>query len=273
MDSFIITVAPCPPHAAIRQFPDLPHTPQQIADEVVRAWQAGAAIVHLHVIDEMGKATQDLTAFNKTVALIRERCDIIIEGSTGGAVPMNAADRSVALQADIEMASLNPGSVNFADVAYVNSPQDIDYWVKEMHRRKIRPAIAIFDSSWIANTLPYIEQGLIPQPAFYNMVLGQIGAVPATPRHALFLVESLPPGSLWEFTGHGGHDLEVSMWAIALGGHGRAGFEDNVFYTPGVRAGSNAQMVERLVRIARESGRDIASPAQVRTMLSLPVKH
>ncbi len=270
MDQFIITVAPCPPNAFVHSFPDLPHTPEQIADEVVRAWQAGAAITHLHVIDEKGQPTQNVTAFKRTVALIRERCDIIIEGSSGGAVPMNAAERSVALQCDIDMASLNPGSVNFEKVAYVNTPQDIEYWVTEMHRRRIKPGISVFDSSWIANSLPYIERGLIAKPAVFNMVLGQPGAVPASARHALFLIESLPAGSLWGLTGHGGRDLQTALWAIAFGGHGRAGFEDNVFLTPGVRASSNAALIERIAQLARAAGRTVASPAEARLLLDLP---
>lgn len=269
MDEIILVVAPCPPNAYVESYADLPRTPEQIADEVVRSWQAGAALVHLHVLDEQGQPTQDLAAFRRTIALIRSRCDIIIEGSTGGTAPVSAADRSVALQTAIEMASLNPGSVNFAHLAYVNSPQDIEYWVGEMHRRAIKPDIAVFDSAWIANTIPYIEKGLIAQPAFYSLVLGQVGAVPATARHLNFLIESLPPGSFWGCAGHSGHDLQAAMWAIALGGQARAGFEDSVFYTPGQRATSNAQLIERLARIAREAGRTIVSPARARTLLGL----
>ena len=175
----------------------------------------------------------------------------------------------MALQADIEMASLNPGSVNFEHVAYTNTPQDIAYWVAEMKRRGIKPDIAVFDSSWIANSAAYIEQGMIARPAFFSLVLGQPGAIPATSRHLNFLIESLPPGSFWGCAGHGGHDMQAAMWAIALGGHARAGYEDNVFYTPGTRATSNAQLVERLARIAKEAGRPIATPAEARRLLGL----
>lgn len=272
MDTFIITVAPCTPPPHLKTYPDIPRTPEQVAAEVIGAWNAGAAICHLHVTDEQGLPTFDLSAFKRTVALIRQRCDIVIEGSTGGAVPFNAAERSVALNADIEMASFNPGSVNFESVAYTNTPQDIMYWATEMQRKQIKPDIAVFDTSWIANTIPLIEQRLIAQPPLYALVMGQVGAVPATRRHALFLVESLPAGAVWGMAGHSGHDLEAAVWAVALGGHGRAGFEDNIFYTPGQRATSNAQLVERLARIAREAGRSIVSPAQARQLLDLPAR-
>jgi 3-keto-5-aminohexanoate cleavage enzyme len=269
MDQIILVVAPCPPNAYAQTISGLPSTPEEIADEVVRSWQAGAALTHLHVMDEHGQPTSDLAAFRRTISLIRQRCDIIIEGSTGGTAPVSAAERSVALQADIEMASFNPGSVNFSHVSYVNSPQDIDYWAQQMHSRRIKPDITVFDSSWIANAIPYIERGLIAQPAFFSFVLGQEGAIPATPRHVNFLIESLPPGSLWGCAGHSGHDLQAAMWAIAFGGQARAGFEDNVFYQPGQRATSNAQLIERLARITGEAGRAIASPSVARKLLGL----
>ena len=270
MDKLIITVAPGAPPARLAVYPDLPRTPEQIADEVVRTWQSGTAIAHLHVLDERGRPTRDLAAFRRTIALIRERCDIIIEGSTGGLTGFSAADRCVALQADVELASLNPGSVNYDQGVYVNSPQDIDYWVQEMYQRGIKPGIAIFEAGMIENALRYARRGLIAEPLLFNFVLGQVGAMPATVRNLMFLVESLPPGAIWEVTGHGGHDLQAVLWAIALGGHARAGYEDNIFYRPSERAASNADLIDRLVRIAHEAGREIASPAEARAFLGLP---
>ncbi len=269
MDKLIVTVAPDAPAAHLARFPDLPRSPEQIADEVLRAWQAGASIAHLHVLDEQGCPTQDLAAFKRTLDLIRARCDILIEGSTGGLTGFSAADRCVALQAGVNLASLNPGSVNYDQGVYVNSPQDIDYWVREMRRRQVKPAIAVFEAGMIANAMSYAQPGLLTLPPFFNFVLGQRGAMPATARNLLFLVESLPQGALWEVTGHTGHDLEAALWALALGGHARAGFEDNIYYGPGIRAASNASLVERVVRMAHETGRDVASPAEARSLLHL----
>jgi 3-keto-5-aminohexanoate cleavage enzyme len=269
MHKMIITVAPCAPASHLQVYSDLPRSPEQIAAEVVRAHAAGAAIAHLHVWDEEGAATQDLSAFHRTLALIRERCDIIIEGSTGGLTGFSAADRSVALQTDIELASLNPGSVNYDQGVYINSPQDIDYWVHEMQRKGIKPDVAIFEAGMIENTLHYVRAGLIAEPLLFNFVLGQKGALPATARHLMFLIETVPEDALWVVTGHGGHDLQGALWAIALGGHPRAGYEDNIFYRPGERASSNAQLIERIVRIGREAGREIASPAEARQILNL----
>ena len=252
-----------------KDIPGLDLSPEGIADEVVRAYNGGANIVHLHVWDERGQPTTELWAFERTLRLVRERCDIVIEGSTGGVNELSAAERSVSLQADIEMASLNPGSVNYDKGVYVNSPDDIAYWAQEMHRRRIKPDIAIFEVGMIANSLALAEKGWIEPPFLFSFVLGQQGALPATPKNLLFLSETIPSGSYWCAVGHGGHDLHLSALAMNMGGHVRAGFEDNPYYRPGELAKSNAQLIERLVRLANEVGRNIATPAEAREMLGL----
>lgn len=277
MDKLLITVAPCIPPYAVAALPpsDLPLldlSPEGIAMEVVRACNAGANVVHLHVWDEHGQPTQDLSAFRRTLALIRERCDIVIEGSTGGVNTLTSAERCVSLQADIEMASLNPGSVNYDRGVYVNSPSDVAFWAQEMHRRQIKADAAIFEVGMIANTLALAERGWIAPPLLFSFVLGQPGAMPATPRNLLFLSESIPAGSHWGAAGHEGADLRMSTLAVAMGGHARAGFEDSPYYRPGELATSNARLIERLARLARELGREIATPNEARQMLGLRMR-
>lgn len=268
-DKQLVVVAPCIPPYMGRHVPNLDLSPEGVADEVVRAYNAGANAVHLHVWDEHGQPTMDLSAFQRTLQLIRDQCDIIIEGSTGGVNELSPAERSVALRADIEMASLNPGSVNYDQGVYVNSPADIHYWAQEMKKRGIKPDMAIFDVAMIANTLELADKGWIEPPFLYSFVLGQRGALPATPRNMLFLSETIPPDSLWCVAGHGGRDLQTSVLAMNMGGHVRAGFEDNPYYRSGELATSNAQLIERLVRIARELGREIATPTEARALLGL----
>ena len=265
----LVTVAPCIPPYAAEGVPGLDPSPESIASEVVSAHEAGANVVHLHVWDERGQPTTDLDAFRRTIGLVRERCDIVIEGSTGGVNELSPAERSVSLQADIEMASLNPGSVNYDKGVYVNAPSDIAYWAQEMRRRQVKPDIAIFEAGMIANSVRLAEEGWIASPLLFSFVLGQEGAMPATARNLLFLSESIPPGALWSVAGHGGHDLRMSFLAMGMGGHARAGFEDNPCYRPGELATSNAQLIERLVRIARDLGREIATPDEARAMLGL----
>ena len=272
-DKLLVTVAPCIPPYATQGIPGLDLSPEGIAQEVIRACEAGANVAHLHVWDERGQPTMDLAAFERTVCLIRDGCDIVIEGSTGGVNELSAAERSVSLQADIELASLNPGSVNYDRGVYVNSPADIAYWVTEMSRRGVKPDIAVFEAGMIANAMAFVEQGLIELPCLFSFVLGQEGALPATARNLFFLSETVPLGSLWSVAGHGGHGLTMSVLAMCMGGHVRAGFEDSPFYRPGELAQSNAQLVERLVRLGRELGREPLAPDEVRSLLALSDNH
>jgi len=213
-NKLLITVAPSiPPHVA-DTIPGLDLSPEGIAEEVVRACNAGASIAHLHVWDETGQPTAELAAFYRTIALIRDRCDIIIEGSTGGTHDLTARERSVSLAADIELASLNPGSVNYGDGVYINSPEDIDYWVSEMHQRQIKPDISIFEPGMIANSMRYAEENLILPPFLFTFVLGLQGAIPASHQNLFFLSESIPKESLWCVCGQGGSDLRLSALAI-----------------------------------------------------------
>jgi 3-keto-5-aminohexanoate cleavage enzyme len=139
-----------------------------------------------------------------------------------------------------------------------------------MHQRHIKPDVAIFEAGMIANAMRLAEAGWLPSPPLFAFVLGQTGALPATPRNLTFLVESIPDNALWSAIGHAGHDVQVAVMAMSMGGHVRAGFEDTPSYRPGERATSNAQLVERLVRVARELGRPVASPAEARSALGLP---
>jgi 3-keto-5-aminohexanoate cleavage enzyme len=268
-DRLLVTVAPSIPPYMARSVPGVDLSPEGIAAEVVRAYNAGACIAHLHVWDEHGQPTTDLTAFRRTLDLIRQRCDIIIEGSTGGINTLSPQQRSVSLNAGVEMASLNPGSVNYDGGVYVNSPDDIHYWASEMDSRSIKPSVAIFEAGMIANTQRLIEQGFFQPPYAFGFVLGQAGALPATPKNLLYLSELLPPDSVWTAIGHSGHDVQMGALAMNMGGHVRAGFEDNPYYRPGEVAASNAQLIERLVRLAREVGREIATAQEARQMLRL----
>jgi 3-keto-5-aminohexanoate cleavage enzyme len=271
-DPVLIAVAPSIPPYMRQGLPPLDLSPEAIAAEVVRAWNAGASIAHLHVWDEQGTPTQDVAAFARTVRLIREQCDILIEGSTGGFNDLTPAERSVALQVDVELASLNPGSVNYDAGVYINPPDAIAYWVQEMHQRQIKPNAAIFEAGMIANTLQLAAEGWIAAPYLFSFVLGQPGALPATARNLCFLRDSIPETALWGAIGHGGHDVRIAVMAMSMGGHVRAGFEDNPYYRPDQPATQNAQLIERLVRIAEELGRAVASPADARSLLGMAAR-
>lgn len=269
IDKLLITIAPCIPPYMAEKIPQFDLSPEGIANEVVRAYNAGANIVHLHVWDEKGTPTTDLKSFRETISLIKNRCDIVIEGSTGGFNDLSPSERSTSLNVDIEMASLNPGSVNYDGGVYINSPSDIRYWTAEMHRKNIKPDIAIFDIGMINNSMLLANEGLIAKPFLFTFVLGQIGAIPATAKNLLFLTETVPENSLCFVARHSGYDVSLSVMNIAIGGHARAGFEDSPYYRPGELAKSNAQLIERLVRISREIGREPATPTEARKTLGI----
>lgn len=268
-DRLLLTVAPCAPPYMAGEIPGLDLSPKGIADEVVRAYEAGANIAHLHVWDETGKPATDTGVFEQTIRLIRERCDIVIEGSTGGFNNLTPAERSTALNVNIEMSSLNPGSVNYDSGVYINSPSDIRYWTEEMARRNIKPDIAIFDTAMIDNSLMFAEESLIEPPFVFTFVMGQTGAIGSAPRNLMFLTESVPGNSFCFVASHTSCDIKMAVMNMSIGGHGRAGFEDSPYYLPGIPAKSNAQFIERLVRIGRELGREPASPWETREMLKL----
>jgi len=271
-NKLIITVAPGASPSAMAKHKELPRTTRQIADEVIAAARAGASIAHMHVVDEQGKATTDLSFFRETVAMIRRGCDILIEGSTGGTVDLSAAERSVSLDVDVELASLNTGSINYGAGVYVNSPADIDYWVNRIRQRRIKPTLTVFDLGFIANAAKLAAAGLVAPPLFFNMVFDLPGGPVATPANLVYHVNNLPPGSLWETTAYEAASFPTAALAIAMGGHARVGFEDYYFYSPGRLAGSNAELVARLVRIAKELERPLAKPADARKMLGLPAR-
>ena len=268
-EKLLVTIAPCIPPYMAENVPGLDLSAEGLADEIVSAWGAGANILHLHVWDEMGKPTTRIENFIKTIDLVKDRCDIIIEGSTGGFNDLTPAERSTSLQADIEMASLNPGSVNYDAGVYINSPKDVRYWTEEMHRKGIKPDIAIFDVAMINNSMLMAEEGLIDSPFLFTFVLGQTGAIPAKPSNLMFMAESVPDNSFCFVARHSSCDINLTLMNMAMGGHARAGFEDSPYFRPGELAASNAQLIERLVSIGKQMGREPATPDEARQLLGL----
>jgi 3-keto-5-aminohexanoate cleavage enzyme len=251
------------------QQPHLPITPEEIADAAVGAREAGAAIVHLHVRDAAGRPTQDRAVFARTMELIRSRTDLIIQVSTGGAVGMTAEERAQPLALRPEMATLTCGSVNFGDDVFLNPPGLIEHFAQTMKGLGIKPEIEVFEVGMIANALGLVKRGLLEPPLHFDFVMGVPGGIPASAAHLVHLVAALPAGSTWSVAGMGRHELTLGAMAIAMGGHVRVGFEDNIYYRKGELADGNAQLVARIARIGRELDRPPASPDEVRRGLLL----
>lgn len=272
MNKLIITAALTGAEVTKQEQPNLPVSPEEIADAAYGCWQEGASIVHLHARRPDGYSTQDASVFQDIIKRIRQRCDVIIQVSTGGAVGMTPAERLAPVALKPEMATLTTGTVNFGDDIFVNRPADIVEFAQLIQQYGVKPEIEVFDSGMIANAMKLVKKGLLTSPLHFDFVLGVPGGAPANAKTLLHLTEIIPTGSTWTVAGIGAAELNLGVMAILLGGHVRVGFEDNIFYKKGELADSNAQLVGRIVRISRELGRETATPAEARIMLGLPVK-
>jgi 3-keto-5-aminohexanoate cleavage enzyme len=270
VDPVVITVAPVGGELTRDEQPNLPLTPEEIGDDVARAAAAGASIVHVHARDERGAPSQRREHFAAIVDAIRSRCDIVVQTSTGGSVGMTEEERAEPLDLHPEMASLTTGTVNFGDEVFENPPPLIERFFATMRERGIMPEFECFDSGHVDTALRLVERHDTERHHLhFDLVLGVPGGMRGTPEAVAFLASLLPETATWSATGVGRTHLPVTLATIALGGHVRTGFEDNIYYRRGELATSNAQLVERVARLATEAGREVATVEETRAMLGL----
>jgi 3-keto-5-aminohexanoate cleavage enzyme len=267
MDSEImIVVAPVPGEKQEEKFPGV----LDVVGEVIRCEAAGAAIAHLHARDENLLQSVDPALFTQQVRQIRESCPIIIEGSTGGA-PEHTLDQRCATftVTEVEMGSLNLGSINMFDGVYQNKYEDICFYARKLREGGIVPTMPVFDLSHLINYQRLIEDGALSTPYVFEFVFDVPYALPYTDRYLELFVEHLPPGAIWFCVRHhqkGGADLRK---VIELGGHLRVGYEDSPFLSNGRRARNNVELVEDAVSEATEAGREIARAGRSREIIGL----
>ena len=269
MEKLIITAAICGAEVTKEHNPAVPYTVEEIAREAESAYKAGASIIHLHVREDDGTPTQDKERFRKCIEAIREKCpDVIIQPSTGGAVGMSDLERLQPTELHPEMATLDCGTCNFGgDEVFVNTENTIKNFGKILMERGVKPEIEVFDKGMVDYAIRFQKQGFIQKPMHFDFVLGV--QMSASARDLVFISESIPEGSTWTVAGVGRHQFQMAALAIVMGGHVRVGFEDNVYIDKGVLAKSNGELVERVVRMAKELGREIATPDEARQILSL----
>jgi 3-keto-5-aminohexanoate cleavage enzyme len=266
----VITCACTGAETTKAQNPALPIAAEEIAQTAYEARQAGAAILHLHVRDAEGRPTQSPAVFKRAIELIRARTDIVIELTTGGAVGDTAEERLAPVtELEPEMASLDCGTVNFGNDYIVNTLPVMRQFASEFARRKVRATLECFDLGHVYSSTALLKEGLIEPPLHYGFVLGVPGAAPFSPAILEAFIAAMPAGANWTVMGIGRASLPAQYAAIARGGWIRVGFEDNVYYSKGVLAKSNAELVERAARLAREAGLAPASPDDVRKELKL----
>lgn len=269
MDKLIITAALTGAEVTREQQPALPVTPDEIAAAAAECAIAGAAIVHVHARRPDGSSTQDPAVYAEILDKIRARSDVIVQVSTGGAVGMSAAERVAPVALRPEMATLSMGSVNFGGDVFLNPPADMAAFLAAMKAHGVKPEFEIFDAGMLHSLQRWVKQGLVETPPHCDFVLGVPGGLAGTAESLMFLRSQLPVGASWTVAGIGAAQLPLAAIAIALGGHVRVGFEDNIFYRKGERATSNAQLVARIARIAVEMERPVATPDETRAILGL----
>jgi len=271
MEKLIITAAICGAEVTKEHNPAVPYTVEEIGQEALAAYKAGASIIHLHVREDNGMPTQCKERFSECIKEILRLCpDVIIQPSTGGAVGMSNEERMQPLELKPEMATLDCGTVNFGgDEIFINTENMIKEFGTRMINYGVKPEVEVFDKGMIDTAIRLCKQGFIKPPMHFNFVMGVNGGIAATARDFTYLVDSIPQDSTFTVSGIGRHEFPMAVLAIVTGGHVRVGFEDNVYLEKGVLAKSNGELVEKVVRLAKELGREIATPEEARKILGL----
>jgi 3-keto-5-aminohexanoate cleavage enzyme len=279
-DKVIITVAQTGawPLATKALNPDLPEQPEEIAESAYACYQEGAAICHIHARDKEGKSTGTKEVFQEIHERIRSKCNIILQDSTGGGPNLTFEQRIECLQAKPEMASLNMGSLmrvsgQYKGIAFANLREDIETYVTRMRDLGIKPEMEVYSHAMFREVESLVRKGLVEKPYYINLVLGMTyqGALDATPKYLNSLIEFFPADVIFNVTAVGAAQLPLTTMSMILGGCIRVGMEDNIYYRKGELTKSNAQLVARAVRIARELNKEPATPDEARKILGMKV--
>jgi len=280
--------------------PYLPITPDQIADNAIQAYEAGAAVAHIHVRNpETGQPSPDMELFKKVLTKVKSKCDMIICTTTGGGLGMTPEQRvAVVSTFKPELASFNMGSMNFAlfpllermkdfkfpwekqylefteDLIFPNTFKSMRIFLNIFNENGTKPELEVYDAGMVNNVAFWIESGLLKTPVYIQFVLGILGGMAATIQNLVFLYESAcrhigEKNFVWSVCAAGIGQMPMCTTALLMGGNARVGLEDALRVSKGVLAKSNADLVEKVTRIAREFGVEPATPAEARQILGL----
>jgi len=252
--------------------PNLPETPEEIGRAAAAAEAAGASVVHLHARRPNGERSFDVERFQAIDDAVREHADdVVIQHSTGGTgAPDDLRHQPLRTDPPPEMASLDMGPVNRYDhLTSENTRGLVDSLLAEMHERGVTPELEAFNDGHINEIHGLLERADLDEPVHATLIFGGGTVTRPRPRNLLNAVEDLPDGATFNVLGFGPHQLPFAALGVLLGGHVRVGLEDNVHYERGELAESNAQLVDRVVRVAEALGRPVASPSEARDVLGL----
>jgi len=256
--------------------PALPEQPDEIAQAAYDCYNEGAAIIHLHARDKDGVPTGSADVFKDIHDRIRKMCPAIIEDSTGGGSNLTIEQRTECLEAYPDMASLNMGTMvrtigEAAGTPFMNTRTDIEAFVTRMKQFGVKPEMEIYNLSMLEEVPLLAEKGLIEKPFFVNLILGMVyqGALRSNLEYFQTYLDFLHPDAIFNCLGVGAAQTPVATLGMLLGGACRVGLEDNIYYKKGELATSNAQLVARMVRIARELGKEPATPDEAREIMGI----
>ena len=252
--------------------PNLPTQPKEICESAIACYEAGAAVVHIHVRDDDDQASMRFDKFEEAVTLIRETgCPVVINLTSSGGQGFSWEERIKPFKVlKPEMASFDSGTMNWLNsVVFMNEPEFLELCGKEMIEANVKPEIEVFDIGMLNTAKYYLKKGILQAPAHFQICLGAPGGMEATTENLVYVVNHLPEDCTWSTFGIGKGANEIMMAALAMGGNVRVGLEDNVYYNAGQLAESNEQFVARVARIAKEIGKEVATPDDARQILGL----
>ncbi len=271
MDPLIINAAITGMVPMRKDSPHVPLQPNEIIADARRCRDAGATIIHLHARDLDGTPTYKKEIYAEIFQGVREECpETLISGSCSGRLHGEFWQRSEVLQLDPDLGSLTLGSLNFLRQASVNEPSMIQQLALAMRERGIVPEMEIFDMGMVDYAHYLIQKGMLTPPFYANILLGSLGTMSATPDNLCALVRALPAGTTWAATGIGRFQFFINSLAVTMGGHVRVGLEDALYYDwQTKRPATNAGLIDRVVRLARAAGREIATAEQTRQITGI----
>jgi len=274
MHKIMITAALTGAHNTKEANPNLPEQPEEIIEQAQHCHEAGAAIVHIHARDKIGKSTLESKVFREIQEGIKATTDLIVEFSTGGP-ELPIVEKLAPMSLKPDMATLNTFLLvrqsigKEVPILYTRSDMEATaIYAKEMN---VKPHLVIMNLSCIEEVENLIDKQLIEKPYCFTIFLGITaqGALKATPQNLIRLVERIPENSVFTVGAHDTGQIPLTTMSMILGGHVRVGLEDNVYYGPSRLAKSNAELVARAVRIAKELNREAATPKEAREILKI----
>ncbi|MCT2585941.1 3-keto-5-aminohexanoate cleavage protein [Actinophytocola gossypii] len=271
MTGTLITVAPTGAEHAKSDVPNLPVTLDELVAEAVACEAAGAAMIHVHIRGADTKPTLDLGRLKETVAALRERTDLVVQLSTGGAVTDPEADRLRVLEAMPDSASCTMGTVNFGDDVFMNRWEFVVELHRRMRERGIVPEYEIFDVGQLASLRRLLDEHGLPAggKVHVDLVMGVPGGMPGDTETLVAALRAIPPGATFSATGIGRTTVPVLLASLSAGGHVRVGMEDTVSFARGERVRDNAQLVERAAAFATLAQRPPLTPSEVRDLIGV----